>query len=249
MYLAEAAAALAVLATPAHHPPPSVTVHPGDTLSGLALEHCGTAGAWRSLAAASGIATPDRIYPGRRVVLACTGGTRAAYAGRHRTVTLRAGEYLTELAQRYCGNPGDYPGLAGASGITDPDRVPAGRRITIACTTTGPRPPAPAYAGRHRRAGRAAAVTAVGPARASFRDEGDFERCVIARESGGDTQVMNSSGHYGLYQFSEQTWIAYGGSAAAFGHASAAYQRQVFLNAMARPGGASNWSPYDGCPA
>ena len=73
-----------------------------------------------------------------------------------------------------------------------------------------------------------------------------FEACVIARESGGNAQVMNSSGHYGLYQFSESTWVAYGGSAADFGHASAAEQHQVFSNAVAQ-GGQSNWSPYDGC--
>jgi hypothetical protein len=32
-----------------------------------------------------------------------------------------------------------------------------------------------------------------------------------------------------------------------FGNASAAEQTQVFNNAMATPGGAANWSPYDGC--
>ena len=73
-----------------------------------------------------------------------------------------------------------------------------------------------------------------------------FESCVIARESGGNAQVMNSSGHYGLYQFSASTWQAYGGSAGSFGHASAGEQHQVFSNAVAR-GGQSNWAPYDGC--
>ena len=75
---------------------------------------------------------------------------------------------------------------------------------------------------------------------------GSFGACVIARESGGNSQVMNSSGHYGLYQFSASTWQAYGGSAASFGTASVAQQNQVFSNAVAR-GGQSNWSPYDGC--
>jgi soluble lytic murein transglycosylase-like protein len=69
---------------------------------------------------------------------------------------------------------------------------------------------------------------------------------VIARESGGNPQIMNATGHYGLYQFSESTWIAYGGSAADFGHASVAEQNQVFANALAA-GGESNWAPYDGC--
>ena len=42
------------------------------------------------------------------------------------------------------------------------------------------------------------------------------------------------------------TWVAYGGSPSAFGHASVAEQNQVFENAMAR-GGEDNWAPYDGC--
>ena len=70
---------------------------------------------------------------------------------------------------------------------------------------------------------------------------------MIARESGGNPQVMNgSSGHYGLYQFSASTWAAYGGNPADFGHASVAEQNQVFANAIAA-GGQSNWAPYDGC--
>lgn len=74
-----------------------------------------------------------------------------------------------------------------------------------------------------------------------------FQSCVISRESGGNSQVMNSSGHYGLYQFSFSTWTAYGGNPADFGNASVAEQNQVFYNAMATPNGASNWAPYDGC--
>ena len=75
---------------------------------------------------------------------------------------------------------------------------------------------------------------------------GSFGACVIARESGGNAQAMNSSGHYGLYQFSQSTWVAYGGSAGSFGHASVAEQNRVFSSALAQ-GGQSNWSPYDGC--
>ncbi|HLK00770.1 MAG TPA: transglycosylase family protein, partial [Streptosporangiaceae bacterium] len=75
---------------------------------------------------------------------------------------------------------------------------------------------------------------------------GAFGACVVARESGGNSQVMNSSGHYGLYQFSYSTWVAYGGNPGDFGHASVAEQNAVFATALAR-GGQSNWSPYDGC--
>ena len=41
---------------------------------------------------------------------------------------------------------------------------------------------------------------------------GSFGQCVVARESGGQSQVMNATGHYGLYQFSASTWAAYGGN-------------------------------------
>ena len=75
---------------------------------------------------------------------------------------------------------------------------------------------------------------------------GAFGACVVARESGGNAQVMNATGHYGLYQFSAATWAAYGGNPADFGHASVAEQNQVFAGALAA-GGQSNWAPYDGC--
>jgi LysM repeat protein len=80
----------------------------------------------------------------------------------------------------------------------------------------------------------------------STAGDSSFQACVIQRESGGNPQVTNSSGHYGLYQFSESTWVEYGGSAADFGNATVAQQNQVFDNAIAA-GGESNWAPYDGC--
>ena len=91
----------------------------------------------------------------------------------------------------------------------------------------------------------APAATYSAPA-ATYSGSGSFQSCVIAHESGGNSQVMNGSGHYGLYQFSAGTWAAYGGSASSFGNASVAQQNQVFNNAIAA-GGQSNWAPYDGC--
>lgn len=76
---------------------------------------------------------------------------------------------------------------------------------------------------------------------------GSFQACVISRESGGNPDIWNATGHWGLYQFSYSTWVAYGGNPADFGTASVAEQNQVFANAMATPGGANNWAPYDGC--
>jgi LysM repeat protein len=76
---------------------------------------------------------------------------------------------------------------------------------------------------------------------------GAFGQCVVERESGGNPQVMNASGHYGLFQFSFSTWVEFGGNPNDFGHASVAEQEQVFATALASPGGENNWAPYDGC--
>lgn len=73
-----------------------------------------------------------------------------------------------------------------------------------------------------------------------------FQQCVIARESGGNSQVMNSSGHYGLYQFDYGTWVSGGGSGGSFGHASVTEQNQVFASVYAARG-TQPWSPSDGC--
>jgi LysM repeat protein len=76
------------------------------------------------------------------------------------------------------------------------------------------------------------------------RASSGFEACVIARESGGNSQIWGGAGgaYYGLYQFSRSTWIANGGAPGDFGHASAAEQHAVFSRTSP-----SAWSPYDGC--
>jgi hypothetical protein len=80
----------------------------------------------------------------------------------------------------------------------------------------------------------------------TYHGSGGMESCIIRRESGGNSQVMNGSGHYGLYQFSASTWVGSGGSASSFGHASVSEQQRVFHNAVAARG-YSDWTPYDGC--
>lgn len=113
---------------------------------------------------------------------------------------------------------------------------------------------AKAYAAR-RAAERPASVTprtpsssGSAPSLASTRYTGGsgFQQCVITRESGGNSQVMNGSGHYGLYQFDAGTWASGGGNPADFGHASVAEQNQVF-NSVYAARGSSPWAPSDGC--
>lgn len=62
--------------------PQSVTVQPGDTLSGLAAEYCGSAGDWASMwdANRDTIANPNLIYPGQVVRIACHAAAQVAAA-------------------------------------------------------------------------------------------------------------------------------------------------------------------------
>ena len=107
-------------------------------------------------------------------------------------------------------------------------------------------PTAPGVASPRENATPAAQSVPV--ASGSVTPGSSFEACVIARESSGNAQVMNSSSHYGLYQFDLSTWESGGGSAASFGHASPAEQQRVF-NAVYAARGVQPWQPSDHCPA
>jgi LysM repeat protein len=190
-------------------------------------------------------------------------------AGSARAVkyTVRPGDSLSAIAGRFYHKQDAWPVLywANHSQIRWANVITAGQVLRIPAKPTKI-PSAPALLGPAAPVGVAAPAPAPAPAPAVASPAyapvqstavvasgysggtpgGSFGQCVIARESGGNSQVMNSSGHYGLYQFSQGTWVAYGGSAASFGNASAAQQNQVFANAVAQ-GGQSNWSAYDGC--
>ena len=186
-------------------------------------------------------------------------------AGQAQTVTykVRSGDSLSAIAGKVYHKQNAWPVLywanrdkirwANVLGEGQVLKVPAmPAKIPAAPSQLGPAP-APAPAAAPVAASAAAPVQATGSVSGSSVSgsysggaSSSFESCVIARESGGNAQVMNSSGHYGLYQFSASTWSAYGGSASDFGHASAGEQHQVFANAVAQ-GGQSNWAPYDGC--
>jgi hypothetical protein len=153
---------------------------------------------------------------------------------------------LSSIAERFYKNPDFWPVLywANHSRIQDATAIQAGQVLVVpvkpAKIPSPPSVPVPAPAAAPQGA---APVQVAGTYTGA---NGSFQACVIAAESGGNSQVMNSSGHYGLYQFSASTWAEYGGNPADFGHATVAEQNQVFENAMAA-GGASNWAPYDGC--
>jgi hypothetical protein len=188
----------------------------------------------------------------------------------HRTLSARyvvkSGDTLASIAQHLYHSADYWTVLywANHGQIKYANEIQAGQALTVpakpakipgAPKTLAPAPPpAPttstaSYGESNSSASTAEAEAAPAPALTESTDTGStgsFQACVISAESGGNPQVMNSSGHYGLYQFSASTWAEYGGDPADFGDATVAAQNQVFDNAIAA-GGASNWSLYDGC--
>ena len=167
-------------------------------------------------------------------------------SGQGSWYTVRPGDSLTAIAGRAYHNQNAWPVLyyANRSKIHSADVIEPGQVLRIPAKPARI-PAAPTSAAPAAQTG-AGAEAAQPTAAVSYSGGGSFAQCVIASESGGQAQVMNGSGHYGLYQFSASTWAEYGGSPADFGNASVAEQNAVFDNAMAA-GGESNWSAYDGC--
>ncbi|HEX7165013.1 MAG TPA: transglycosylase family protein [Trebonia sp.] len=180
----------------------------------------------------------------------------------HRTLpakyVVQSGDTLASIAQHLYRNPDYWTVLywANHTQIKYANEIHEGQALTVpakpakipsAPKTLAPTPPPATTTVSSGGSSSSAGTTAATQTQSTSTDaSSSFQACVIARESGGDPQVMNSTGHYGLYQFSASTWAAYGGNPADFGHASVAEQNQVFNNAIAA-GGESNWAPYDGC--
>ena len=178
-------------------------------------------------------------------------------SGQASWYTVKAGDSLSVIAERSYHNQNAWPVLYWANrsrihwaNVIEPGQVlripvkPA--RIPDPPALLGPAPAPVAETAVPEATPASATAQGAADVSSSATPGGSFAQCVIARESGGQSQVMNGTGHYGLYQFSASTWAAYGGSPADFGHASVSEQNQVFNNAIAS-GGQSNWSAYDGC--
>jgi LysM repeat protein len=208
-------------------------------------------------AAASKVPAAYRPAPDKARLLAARGARHKAAPAS--TYTVRPGDSLSAIAGRVYHNAADWPVLywQNHDQVRWANDINVGQVLTVpALPGKIPAPPAqmsPGYTPRHStsavtQTAPATATTSATPA-ASWSGTypgGAFGACVVARESGGNPQIWNPSGHWGLYQFSAATWAAYGGNPADFGSAGVAEQNAVFATALAQ-GGQSNWSPYDGC--
>ena len=227
-------------------------------------------------AAAADTASQAGLSPAELLSVTHPVGRHAAGAAKSVTYTVKSGDSLSAIAGRVYHQQDAWPELywANHSQIRWANDIEVGQVLKVpakpakipgAPSELGPAAPAPVQAPAAPVAA-ASASPAYAPVQATATvatpsysagnssnasysggtPGGSFGSCVVARESGGNSQVMNSSGHYGLYQFSASTWAAYGGNPGSFGNASVAEQNQVFSNALAA-GGQSNWSAYDGC--
>lgn len=190
-------------------------------------------------------------------LLAATKPATSHKAAPARSYTVRSGDSLSAIAGRFYHNENAWPVLyyGNRGRIHWANDIKVGQVLNIPAKTAHiPHPPSAlgpkTYTPRHAHSAPVttevqASTTSVSSSGGAYPG-GAFGACVVARESGGNPQIWNASGHYGLYQFSESTWIGYGGSPAEFGHASVAEQNAVFAAALAE-GGEGNWAPYDGC--
>lgn len=164
-------------------------------------------------------------------------------------VTVQEGQSLSVIAGHSCDNQSDWTGLYEGNKKTigpNPNLVFAGQQLVLDCREEAVSLPQPVYNAPEsdNPAPEFQPVSYQTVDAGSYG--GGFQSCVIERESGGNSQVMNSSGHYGLYQFDIGTWEEGGGNPGDFGHASVAEQNQVFQNVYAQRG-TEPWAAYDGC--
>lgn len=247
-----------------------VTLAAGAAGSALALS--GTASA--ATVAPAGLAGPSLVSSGTTDMAALKTAapdvvvSRTHHAGRHArhrsTYTVISGDTLSRISARFCGTPGAYLSLAGASGINNPNLIYPGQTIKLKCHAAPLQlPPAPVSTSsanqsssshtQHRAAGRhARPAQPAAPPAGNFSTTGSsaFESCVISHESGGNPRAVNpTSGAGGLYQFLPSTWASLGYASVYPGGAQTApvsVQRAAFAKLYAEAGTAP-WAPYDGC--
>jgi len=141
--------------------------------------------------------------------------------------TVRPGDTLSAIAARAYGSQADWPAVwwANKRQVPDPDLIIAGQRLALP-----DRPRVPAWLARAARAATAAPATpapatlaptvSADPAAPSAQAAASLAPAsaggvnwpaIAACESGGNWSISTGNGFYGGLQFTEQTWLGYGG--------------------------------------
>jgi hypothetical protein len=138
--------------------------------------------------------------------------------------TVRPGDTLSTIAARAYGSAAGWPAVwwANRRQVRDPDLITAGQRLVLpsshqvppwlaraARAATAAARPAPAARAGTAPAAATAPAQASSPAPASAG--GVNWPAIAACESGGNWAASTGNGFYGGLQFTEQTWLGYGG--------------------------------------
>jgi len=165
--------------------------------------------------------------------------------------TVRPGDSLSAIAAHAYGTTADWPAVwwANRHQVANPNMIAAGQRLhlpasgrvpswmaraAMAATSAGSAPAAASASAP--QAGSAAPVQATSAAPAS--SGGANWAAIAACESGGNWSTNTGNGFYGGLQFTQQTWLAYGGGqyAASANLASPAQQIAVAQRVLAAQG-------------
>jgi LysM repeat protein len=165
--------------------------------------------------------------------------------------TVRPGDSLSAIAAHAYGSAADWPAVwwANRHRVANPDVIAAGQRLRLPASGQVPAwmaraalaaipaaEPAPAATASAPQAGPAAPAQAAAPVPAS--SGGANWSAIAACESGGNWSANTGNGFYGGLQFTEQTWLAYGGGqyASSANMASASQQIAVAQRVLAGQG-------------
>ena len=164
--------------------------------------------------------------------------------------TIRPGDTLSQVAARAYGRAADWPALwwANRRQVPNPDLITTGQRLALPnshqvppwlaraarAATSAARPASAASAGA--TAAPAAPAHASSPAPVS--SGGVNWSAIAACESGGTWAASTGNGFYGGLQFTEQTWLGYGGGryASSANLATPAQQIAIAQNVLAGQG-------------
>ncbi|HYM51982.1 MAG TPA: LysM peptidoglycan-binding domain-containing protein [Candidatus Dormibacteraeota bacterium] len=185
-----------------------VIVQPGDTLSGIALEHGVSV---RQLVALNRITDPNRILAGQPLVIV-RGVTAAQPAPAPTTHRVAHGETLTGIARRYGTT---IAAIAAANGIANPSLIRVGQVLVVPASS--PAPPAAGASTGSLPDSMAARVAQRDDVRRLIVAEADAQGvppalalAVAWQESGWQQGVVSSAGAIGIMQLipASGTWVA-----------------------------------------
>ena len=185
-----------------------------------------------------------------KALLAVTISLHPAAHHAQASYTVKQGDTLSAIATHAYGNAADWPAVwwVNRHQVPNPNVIAAGQRLRLptsgqvpawmahAAQAAIPAAPAPvaAVSVPQAAAPAAAPVSTAAPASSG----GANWSAIAACESGGNWSANTGNGFYGGLQFTEQTWLGYGGGqyASSANQASAAQQIAVAQRVLAGQG-------------